>query len=157
MIRMAGEIREGSYGGGWQADVPLLGMGSIASSREVALGRVADAVARSMGNRYRRDGVQVWIHHGAGNYFELGVSDAAVLTARILKRARYQAELTLREVAYRLGQRSVNGYARYEQGRVVPSLSKLAELYTACLPYSHLVLSAGRNDQLYSKPVWSRI
>ena len=157
MIRISGEIRDEEYGGGWQAEIPLLGIGSRASSREVALGRVADTVARSMHNRYRRDGVQVWIHYGSGDYFELGVSDAATLTARILRRARYQANLTLREVAYRLGQRSVNAYARYEQGRVVPSISRLAELYAASLPSCHLVLSMSRDERLYSRPVWSRI
>ncbi len=51
------------------------------------------------------------------------------MTALLLRRSRIRSGLTLVEVAARLGEKSINGYARYEQGRAIPSIKKLSLLY----------------------------
>ena len=57
-----------------------------------------------------------------------------------LRRARQRAGLTLAQVAERLGATSVNAYARYEQGRSVPTVRKLTELFAAVRPGRDLVV-----------------
>lgn len=63
-----------------------------------------------------------------------------VLTAFLLRRARQRAGLSLAQVAERLGATSINAYARYEQGRSVPTIQKLSELFAAVMPHRDLVL-----------------
>jgi len=46
----------------------------------------------------------------------------------------------LAQVAERLGATSINAYARYEQGRSVPTIHKLSELFAAVMPHRDLVL-----------------
>ena len=53
------------------------------------------------------------------------------MIAFLLKQARTKAGLTLAEAAARLGSKSPNSYARYEQGRSIPSVQKLFQLYAA--------------------------
>ena len=62
------------------------------------------------------------------------------LTAFLLRRARQRAGLSLAQVAERLGATSINAYARYEQGRSVPTIQKLSELFAAVMPHRDLVL-----------------
>ena len=47
--------------------------------------------------------------------------------------------LTLAEAAERLGQRSKNAYARYEQGKTMPTVEKLEQLLTAIAPDQKIV------------------
>jgi transcriptional regulator with XRE-family HTH domain len=47
-------------------------------------------------------------------------------------------------VAARLGARSLNAYARYEQGRTTPSVQKLSELLSAVVPDWDFVLIESR-------------
>jgi hypothetical protein len=88
---------------------------------------IADAIESLV----RRDGFAIKVFPGAGEEFEIGAVDEAALTALLLRRARVRSGLSLAEVAARLGAKSINGYARYEQGRSVPSLRKLSQLYAA--------------------------
>ena len=48
--------------------------------------------------------------------------------------------LTLSEAAERLGAKSRNAYARYEQGRCVPTVEKLDELLRAVAPNRDIVV-----------------
>ena len=48
--------------------------------------------------------------------------------------------LSLAQVAERLGMKSRNTYARYEQGRSVPSVEKLNELLNAVCPQRDIVI-----------------
>jgi hypothetical protein len=66
--------------------------------------------------------------------FELGSNDVRKLLALLLRRQREKSGLTLTETARRLGQTSPNAYARYEQGRAVPTIEKLEELLAAVAP-----------------------
>ncbi|MBI5815573.1 MAG: helix-turn-helix domain-containing protein [Nitrospinae bacterium] len=51
--------------------------------------------------------------------------------AFVLHRLRDAAGLTLEDVTQKLGAKSLNAYARYEQGRSEPTVSKIEELVSA--------------------------
>jgi hypothetical protein len=103
-------------------------------------GRIADAIEALVNRR----GFRVQVFPGPGSEFEIGASDEADLTALLLKRARQRSRLSLAQVAARLGSRSPNSYARYEQGRAVPSIRKLSQLHAAVSGDRDLVLSESR-------------
>lgn len=63
--------------------------------------------------------------------FEISGSDAAAMTALLLKRRREASGASLRDVAERLGGSSRNAYARYERGEAVPTVEKLDALLKA--------------------------
>ncbi|MBN2207349.1 MAG: helix-turn-helix transcriptional regulator [Candidatus Aminicenantes bacterium] len=84
---------------------------------------------------------------GTAGRFEIGASDEAGLTALLLRRARIRSGLSLTEVAARLGQKSVNAYARYEQGRSVPSVRKLSQLYAAVGRTGDFVIDESRSNR----------
>ncbi|MBI3794337.1 MAG: helix-turn-helix transcriptional regulator [Nitrospinae bacterium] len=56
------------------------------------------------------------------------------MLAFLLRRQRQINRLTTQDVAERMGSRSKTAYARYEQGKAEPSLSKLQELVAAINP-----------------------
>ena len=80
------------------------------------------------------------IHHMGGETFELSTSSPAELTRLILKRQRVRSGLSLSAVAERLGASSRNAYARYEQGRSVPSIEKLDALFRAVSPDRDIII-----------------
>jgi DNA-binding XRE family transcriptional regulator len=81
-----------------------------------------------------KKGFHVDVFPGVGGAFEIGSDDAAALVAVMLRRQREKHGLSLADVAHRLGSRSKNAYARYEQGRSVPTVEKLFELLAAVAP-----------------------
>ncbi|MCK9458103.1 MAG: helix-turn-helix domain-containing protein [Proteobacteria bacterium] len=107
----------------WLVEVPALDLMTQGRTRRAALAMIADAVEGFVDRR----GFRAEVHDG-GDGIEVGSGDAAALTALLLRRRRQASGLTLAEVAARLGVRSHNAYARYEQGRAVPTIEKLVEL-----------------------------
>jgi len=63
--------------------------------------------------------------------------------AFFLKRQRQSAGLSLSQVAKNLGAKSKNGYARYEQAKAEPGVSKLEELIRAINPSARTILNVG--------------
>ncbi len=124
----------------WAVEVPILGVVTQGRTKKDALVMIADAV-ESLVNR---EGFRVEVFPTKEDYFELGSSDQAALTALLLKRQRTLAGLSLADVAHRLGSSSPNTYARYEQGRAVPTMAQLSRLLAAVAPQSDFVLSAAR-------------
>ena len=90
---------------------------------------------------------RVEVFPGVGEYFEVGSPQVASLTALLLRRQRVRRGLTLAEAARRLGARSLNSYARYEQGRTVPSIARLNELLAA-VTEGEFVLAESRGGQV---------
>jgi transcriptional regulator with XRE-family HTH domain len=82
----------------------------------------------------------VTVHPGKYEDFEVSSNDPRVLISLFLRRQREKSGLSLSEAAKRLGAKSRNAYARYEQGTSMPSLEKLAELYQAVAPGRDIVL-----------------
>ena len=124
----------------WAVEVPILGVVSQGPTRRDAQEMIADAVESLVNQK----GFEITVFAGSGEHFEIGASDQAALTALLLRRTRLKAGLTLAEVAARLGARSLNAYARYEQGRTTPSVQKLSELLSAVVPDRDFVLVESR-------------
>ena len=134
------EGRVFKVGRSWAVEVPILGVVSQGRTRRAALEMIADAVESLVNQK----GFEVAVFTGSGAHFEIGASDQAALTALLLRRARLKAGLSLAEVSARLGARSLNAYARYEQGRTTPSVQKLSELLSAVVPDRDFVLVESR-------------
>jgi len=63
--------------------------------------------------------------------FLIRANDLTALIAFMLRQQRAAKGLTVREVAARMGATSQTAYARYEQGKHLPSLDKLMEILKA--------------------------
>ena len=98
---------------------------------------IADAIETLVNKAH----FKIRVFPGKGEYFEIGASDESALTAFLLRRERTKSGLTLAEVARKLGSKSLNTYARYEQGRAVPTVPKLSELLSAVASSKDFVLT----------------
>ncbi len=133
-MRLAGRVwKDGRF---WLAEVPLLDALTQGRSESEALRMIADLVD-TMANRKN---LRVSVFPGDRGAFAVGCEDVAALVAILLRRQREKHDVSLAEVARRLGARSRNAYARYEQGLAVPSVKKLFELLAAVAPGEDLVL-----------------
>ena len=140
-MRFEGRMhKEGRF---WAIEVPILGVVTQGRTRSDAYLMVADAVEALV----NRDGFSVEVFPGEDGYFEVGSSDFAPLTALMLKRQRLLNGVTLAEAAKRLGSSSPNTYARYEQGRTMPSVEQLGRLLAAVSPGSDLLIATSRQKQ----------
>jgi hypothetical protein len=84
-------------------------------------------------------GFKVTVYPGSDDTFEIGANRLRILLALLLRRQRERQGLTLAQAAERLGQRSKNAYARYEQGKAMPTVEKLEELLMAIAPGQKIV------------------
>jgi len=124
-MRFTGRVfKSGKF---WVIEVPILDIATQGRTKKEAYEMIADAVECLV----NRKGFKVRVFRAEGEGFEIGASDQAVLTALLLRRKRLKSGLSLEEVAARLGSKSPNSYARYEQGRSVPSVQKLTQLFSA--------------------------
>jgi hypothetical protein len=134
-MRLTGRIwKDGKF---WLAEVAMLDATTQGRSRPEALRMVVDLV-ETMANK---EGFHVRVFSGDGDSFEIGSDDVATLVALMLRRQREKRGLSLAEVARRLGSSSKTAYARYEQGRSVPTIDKLFELLAAVAPDEDFVFS----------------
>ena len=132
--RSSGELRRGNEmrvygrvyreGKQWLAEIPLLDAMTQGRTRKEAFSMAADLVETLVG----KVGFKARVYPGRGGDFELGASPTRLLIALLLRRQREASGLSLAEVARRLGAKSRNTYARYEQGVSVPTIEKLNEL-----------------------------
>ncbi len=120
----------------YAAKVPVLGIDTQGNSKANAYAMIKDAIEGLVNKR----GFAVTVYPGKGSYFEVGASDQAAWVAFLLRRQRMVHGLSLADVAERLGAKSRNAYARYEQGEAVPTAGKLMELLAALEPDRDFVL-----------------
>lgn len=138
-MRLAGRVhREGKW---WAIEVPILGVATQGTSRKDAFAMIADALETLVHQKK----FKARVHPGQGETFEISSNDPAALTALLLRRLRTRAGLTLAEVAERLDAKSLNAWARYEQGRAVPTIAKLSELFAAVAPGRDFVIEESRS------------
>ncbi len=133
-MRFTGRVLK--VGKSWAIEVPILGVVTQGRTRNDAFTMIADAIECLV----NREGFHVEVYPGKGGYFEVGANDQAALGALLLRRQRVKRGLTLEEVARRLGAKSHNAYARYEQGRSVPTIDRFTRLLAAVSPESDFVL-----------------
>ena len=137
-MRFAGKVfKSGRH---WAIEVPILSVVTQGHTKKEAFEMIADAIEVLV----NKPGFEARVFPGKGEYFEVGASDEAALTAFLLRRERTKSGLTLAEVAQRLGARSLNTYARYEQGRSVPTVPKLSQLLSALASTKDFVLTENR-------------
>ena len=137
-MRFAGRVfRVGRY---WAIEVPILGIFTQGKTKKEAYAMMADAIESLVNKK----GFRVQVFPGKGEYFEVGSSDQATFSAFLLRRQRTKRGLTLTEVARRLGAKSHNTYARYEQGKSVPTIEKFIQLLSAVSPERDFVLDESK-------------
>ena len=141
-MRFVGRVfKVGRY---WAIEVPILGVVTQGRTRKEAFEMVADAIEVLVNKR----GFRVEVFPGDGEYFEVGSANVAALTALLLRRERVKRGLTLSDVTKRMGARSLNSYARYEQGRSVPSIKRLSQLLAAVSQGGEFVLVESRGKRI---------
>jgi ribosome-binding protein aMBF1 (putative translation factor) len=135
-MRFAGSVyKDGKF---WLAEVPVLDAMTQGHTKKEAHAMVADMIQSLI----ERPDISVTVHPGKNGQFEVSSPDLRAMVSLMLRRQRQRSGLSLAEVAERLGAKSRNAYARYEQGKSAPTVEKLSELLRAVSPGSELVLSA---------------
>lgn len=133
-MRFEGKVtRDGRF---WLAEIPLLDAMTQGRTRAEALEMIADWLVTMV----NRAGFHARAHPRGKHEFEVSGSDAAAMTALLLRRKREASGASLRDVASRLGASSRNAYARYERGDAVPTLDKLDALLKAAAPGGDFVI-----------------
>ncbi len=127
-------VRDGRW---YLAEIPLLDAVTQARTRKAVLAMAADWV-RTLAPG---DEVSVSARWIGGDRFVLNCEPAEAMIAMALRRRREAAGLSLAQVAERIGAKSRNAYARYEQGTALPTITKLAELFRAVDPDHDLTLT----------------
>lgn len=124
----------------WIAEVPVFDAQTQGRTRKEALDMIADWFVTMV----HRQHFSVRIYSSGAGKFEIGSDAAGCMIALLLRRQRQRSGLSLSQAATRLGAKSRNAYARYEQGTSVPTVDKLDELLRAVAPGRDLVV--GQND-----------
>jgi DNA-binding XRE family transcriptional regulator len=129
--------REGKQ---WLAEVALFDAITQGRTRAEALGMIADWFATMLD----RSNVGVRVVNASSSVFEIAADDARPMISLLLRRQRQRSGLSLAAVAERLGVKSRNAYARYEQGNTAPTVEKLVELLHAIAPDRDLLVDLSR-------------
>jgi len=132
-MRFPGRIkRDGRV---WLVEVPAFDAVTQGRTKREAFAMAQDLIETMAGVR----GFRATVYPTGGQTFEIGANRLGVLLALLLRRRRERQGLTLAEAAARLGQRSKSAYARYEQGKTMPTVEKLEELLRAIAPGQKIV------------------
>ena len=121
-MRFRGTVKKGEKF--WLVEVPALDVMTQGHTRREALEMIADAIEVLVD----QPDFKVEVHARRGEKIEVGSKETGLLTALYLQRRRQASGLTLAETAKLLGAKSHNAYARYEQGKSVPTIEKLVQL-----------------------------
>ena len=114
----------------WHVEVAILGIYTQGKTKKDAYDMIKDAIELAID----QPGFHVRVYPGDEDTFTVEANDRRAFVAFMLKQQRTSHGLTLKQVAKRLKIESVNAYARYEQGKAVPSHLKLDDLLQAIDP-----------------------
>lgn len=138
-MRFQGKLyKDGKF---WLAEVPIFAALTQGRTRKEALMMIADWFETLID----RPSFSVTVHEGEKGEFEISASDTKAMVCLLLQRQRQINGLSLAAAAERLGAKSRNAYARYEQGSSVPTVEKLDKLLQA--------VSGGRDFVLLPSPL----
>lgn len=137
-MRFPGRLqRDGQH---WLAEVPVFDAMTQGRTRAEALDMIVDWFAAMVGRpRFAVRAVNV-----RGADFEIAAADTRPMISLLLRRQRQKSGLSLAAVAERLGAKSRNAYARYEQGATAPTVEKLTELLQAIAPDREIFVDLGK-------------
>jgi predicted RNase H-like HicB family nuclease len=130
-------LRNGRY---WLAEVAVFDALTQGRTRADALSMMSDWFETMLGS----ESGSVRAMAASRTDFELIGGDAAEMISLLLRRQRQKSGLSLADAAARLGASSRNAYARYEQGRTVPTVAKLDELLKAIAPDRDLLVGQSK-------------
>jgi len=135
-MRFQGKLyKDGKF---WLVEVPVFAAMTQGRTRKDALAMIADWFATMID----RPGFSVTVHEGKQGNFEISASDTRAMVGLLLQRQRQLHRLSLAAAAERLGAKSRNAYARYEQGSSMPTIEKLDKLLQAVSGGRDFVLSS---------------
>ena len=133
-MRFSGNMhKDGKF---WLAEIPILDLMTQGRTKREAYEMVADMLDTMVNQK----DFEITVFKGKKDTFEVGSSDAKYFVRLLLQRKRELSGLSLSQVASRLGMSSRNTYARYEQGKSVPSVEKLNDLLRAVCPETDIVI-----------------
>ncbi len=136
MLRFEGRIRKSDTSRYWLVEVPGLDIMTQGRSRKDALAMIKDAIELLVDSK----GFEIKIDKGKGEKFFVGSGDTKSLIALMLHRQRTKRNLSISEVAARMGAKSKNAYAQYEQGKSEPSLTKIQQILESMDPEAKTIL-----------------
>lgn len=119
----------------WLVEIPAFDGFTQGRTKREAFAMAKDLIETMAG----ANGFRVTVYPTGGETFEIGANRLGVLLALLLRRQRERQGLTLAEAAKKLGQTSKNAYARYEQGKSMPTVEKLEQLLQAIAPDQRIV------------------
>ena len=142
-MRFQGKIhKDGKW---WLTEVPIFAAMTQGRTRKEALAMIVDWFETLI----TRPEFSVTVHEGKRGEFEISASDTKAMVCILLQRQRQLSGLSLAGAAERLGAKSRNAYARYEQGASAPTIEKLDQLLQA--------VSGGRDFVLLPSAVGERV
>ncbi len=119
----------------WLVEIPAFDALTQGRTKREAFAMAEDLIETMANTR----GFKATVYPTVGETFEIGANRVGILLALLLRRQRERQGLTLAQAAERLGQRSRNAYARYEQGKAMPTVEKLEQLLKAISPNHRIV------------------
>jgi DNA-binding XRE family transcriptional regulator len=132
-MRFPGRVKkDGKF---WLVEIPAFDASTQGRTKREAFAMAEDLIETMAGAR----GFRATVYATGGETFEIGANRIGVLLALLLRRQRERHGLTLAQAAEKLGQRSKNAYARYEQGKSMPTVEKLEQLLKAIAPDQKIV------------------
>lgn len=135
-MRFQGKLyKDGKF---WLVEVPVFAAMTQGRTRKEALAMIVDWFVTMID----RPGFSVIVHEGRQGNLELSASDTKAMVGLLLQRQRQLHGLSLAAAAERLGAKSRNAYARYEQGSSIPTVEKLGQLLQAVSGGRDFVLSS---------------
>jgi len=139
-MRFSGKIyKDGKF---WLAEIPILDLMTQGRTKSETYEMIADML-ETLVNKKK---FKIKVFKKTRDTFEVGSMEPKYMISLLLQRKRELSGLSLAQVANRLGVSSRNTYARYEQGRSVPTIEKLNELLHAVCPQSDLVIEESINS-----------
>ncbi|MGD9160243.1 MAG: helix-turn-helix transcriptional regulator [Desulfobacteraceae bacterium] len=140
-MRFSGKVyKDGKY---WLAEIPILDLMTQGRTKKEAYEMVVDMIETMV----NKEDFIVELYKGRKDSFEVGSSEPKYMISLLLQRKREISGLSLSQVSNRLGTKSRNAYARYEQGRSVPSVEKLNELLHAVSPNTDIVINESASSR----------
>ena len=134
-MRFSGKLyKDGKF---WLAEIQILDLMTQGHTKKEAYEMVADMLETLV----NKEGFKIAVFKGPNNTFEVGSLEPKHMISLLLQRKREISGLSLSQVADRLGVSSRNTYARYEQGKSVPTVEKLNELLHAVCPKTDIVIN----------------
>jgi hypothetical protein len=108
----------------WAVDMPILDLHTQGKTKKEAYEMAIDVV-KCMSPI---ESIELVITPGESNSFEIGSNNTKAMVAILLKCRRQKSGMSIGQVASKLSLSSRNGYAKYEQGKNLPSVEKLEQM-----------------------------